>query len=422
MPNKMLVDDVILKSGLMILHEKCQFLGRIDTQYDNSYSGNGGKRGDTIRLRKPARYSVRKGQTLSLQDHVEENTSLTASIQAGVDVEFTSADLTLSLDDFKANVLEPQMADLASDTEATFLTSMLGMKNGIGVNPLTFKDVQRAKAFLTQQTTPVGDRFFAIDSEDQVDIVDELKGLFQSSTEIDRQYKEGTMGKTGGFTFFESDRMPTYTSTSDTAVLTGATIASAPSDGFNQVVVDGATAGTLLAGTIFSIAGIKAVHPQTKRSYSADFSFVVIEDVVLTGTGDILKTYGFVDYTNINIQPPAGNKGLEAGQVSYVVGGANAPRANISALPQVGDVITAIEGQNLSQSLAFHKKALTFATIDLNMPKGVDMSARENFEGLSMRLVRQYDIKEDLYPSRFDILYGYQIMRQEYCVRVIHTD
>lgn len=421
MANKMLVDDVILKEALMTLEEKCEFLGRVNTEYDNSYSGNGGKRGDTIRLRKPARYNVRKGQTINIQDHVEENTSLTASIQAGVDVEFTSADLLLSLEDFRKNVLEEQMTALASDTEATFLTSMLGMKNGIGVSPLTFKDVNRAKAFLTQQTTPTGDRYFAIDSEDQVDLIDELKGLFQSSTEIDRQYKEGYMGRTGGFTFFESNRMPTYTSSSDGAILSGATISANATDGFDSVTVDGATAGTILAGTIFSIAGVKAVHPQTKRSYTADANFVVVEDTTLTGTGDVIPTYGFVDYTNINPQPPQGNKGLEAGQIGYVVGGANNPRANISKLPQIGDVVTAIEGENLSQSLAFHKKALTFATIDMPLPKGTDMSARENYEGISMRLIRDYNITDDIFPSRFDILYGYQILRQEYCVRVIHV-
>ena len=134
-----------------------------------------------------------------------------------------------------------------------------------------------------------------------------------------------------------------------------------------------------------------------------------------------MKTYGFVDYSSINIQPPSGNKGLEAGQIGYVKGGANNARANISKLPTTGDVITAVEGVDLSQSLAFHKDALVFASVDMGLPKGVDMSARHSHEGISMRLVRQYQIGTDKYPSRFDILFGYQILRQEYCVRVIHA-
>jgi hypothetical protein len=421
MAQTILTDDIITKEGLMVLEEKCEFLGRVNTQYDNQYAKSGAKVGDTIRIRKPARYTVRKGQNISIQEHIEENTSLTVSQQMGVDVEFTQADLDLSLDDFRQHVLEPQMSDLASEVEATFLTSMLGMKNGIAVAPLTFKDVNRAKAFLTQQTTPTSNRYFAIDSDDQVDLVDELKGLFQSSTEIDRQYKEGHMGTTGGFTFFESNRMPSYTSSSDGAVLTGATIDTTATDGFSELVVVGATAGTLNAGTIFSVAGVKAVHPQTGKSYKTDASFVVVEDVNLLATATTIKTYGFVDYTNINVQPPAGNKGLEAGQIGYVVGGSNDARANISKLPTAGDVITAIEGEDLSQSLAFNKDAIVFASVDMGMPKGVDMSARNNYDGISMRLVRQYQIGTDKYPSRYDILFGYQILRQEYCVRVIHA-
>lgn len=422
MAQTILTDDIITKEALMILEEKCEFLGRINTQYDNQYAKTGAKVGDSIRIRKPARYNIRKGQTIQIQEHIEENTSLTVSQQAGADVEFTSADLTLSLDNFKDTVLSPMMADIASDTEATFLTSMLGIKNGLSVNPVTFRDVNSARAFLSQQTTPTDDRFFAIDSEATVDLVDELKGLFQSSTEIDRQYKEGYMGRTGGFTFFESNRMPTYTSSSDGAVLTGATITTTATDGFSTITVTGATAGTLNAGTIFSVAGVKAVHPQTKRAYTTDASFVVVEDATLTGTADVIKIHGFVDYSNINAQPPvSSNKGLEAGQIGYVAGGSNNARANISKLPTLGDVVTAIEGINLSQSLAFHKDALTFATVDLVMPKGVDMASRQNYQGLSMRMVRQYQITDDVYPSRFDILYGYQILRQEYAIRIIHA-
>ena len=69
-------------------------------------------------------------------------------------------------------------------------------------------------------------------------------------------------------------------------------------------------------------------------------------------------------------------------------------------------------------SLLYQKGAFAFATADLQMPKGVDFSARENFDGISMRVVRQYDIKEDEFPCRLDVLYGYKTLRPQLAARL----
>ena len=69
-------------------------------------------------------------------------------------------------------------------------------------------------------------------------------------------------------------------------------------------------------------------------------------------------------------------------------------------------------------SLLYQKGAFAFATADLQMPKGVDFSAREVFDGISMRIVRQYDIKEDEFPCRLDVLYGYKTLRPQLAARL----
>jgi hypothetical protein len=51
------------------------------------------------------------------------------------------------------------------------------------------------------------------------------------------------------------------------------------------------------------------------------------------------------------------------------------------------------------------------------MPKGVDFSAREVLDGISMRIVRQYDISNDTFPCRIDVLYGYKTIRPQFAVR-----
>jgi len=57
-------------------------------------------------------------------------------------------------------------------------------------------------------------------------------------------------------------------------------------------------------------------------------------------------------------------------------------------------------------------------TADLVMPKGVDFAARESLDGISVRVVRQYDINNDQFPCRIDILYGYKTIRPELACRI----
>jgi hypothetical protein len=71
-----------------------------------------------------------------------------------------------------------------------------------------------------------------------------------------------------------------------------------------------------------------------------------------------------------------------------------------------------------NQSCVFHPDAFTFATADLVMPEGVDWSAREVMDGISMRIVRQYDITNDKFPCRLDVLYGYKTLRAQLAARL----
>ena len=68
-------------------------------------------------------------------------------------------------------------------------------------------------------------------------------------------------------------------------------------------------------------------------------------------------------------------------------------------------------------TMAYHKDAFAFATADLVMPKGVDFAAREVFDGISRRIIRDYDINNDNFPCRLDILYGFKAVRPELACR-----
>ncbi|MEJ1937595.1 P22 phage major capsid protein family protein, partial [Nostoc sp. NIES-2111] len=124
MPNSILTPTAVTREALRILHQKCNFLSAVNRQYDDSFANEGAKIGDTLKIRLPNQYTVRSGATLSTQDTVESSVSLQIATQKGVDLNFTSLDLTLSLDDFSKRILDPAMAVLAANIESDMLSTV----------------------------------------------------------------------------------------------------------------------------------------------------------------------------------------------------------------------------------------------------------------------------------------------------------
>ena len=110
----LLTSTIVTRKALEIMHNKLNFIGSINRQYDKSFAVEGAKIGSTLLIRLPNQYTVRTGQTASIQATNETSETLTIATQKGVDVNFTSADLTLSLDDFSERILEPAMAVTAA--------------------------------------------------------------------------------------------------------------------------------------------------------------------------------------------------------------------------------------------------------------------------------------------------------------------
>jgi hypothetical protein len=144
------------------------------------------------------------------------------------------------------------------------------------------------------------------------------------------------------------------------------------------------------------------VNPETGQSTGQLQPFVVTADATIDTT-----TF------DISISP----------SILFNASGTTAKATCYSATGEVADgsqinIRTGATDTNYSQNLAYHKDAFTLATADLMMPKGVDFSARESFDGISMRIVRQYDINNDSLPCRIDILCGWKTTRPELACRI----
>lgn len=392
MANSILTPTAVTREALAVLHQKLNFIGNINRTYDKQFAVEGAKIGSTVNVRLPNQYVTRDGATLSAQDTTETSVPLAISNQTGVDLNFTSTDLTLSLQDFSARILEPAMSVLAATLESRAYAMALDVYqnvNNIG-SAAAFKSVLQARKVLQDSLAPVSDRSVTLNTQDNVDMVDTLKGLFNDSTTISKQNKEGMLGRTGGFDFYENTLMPTQI-TGTAATSTGYLVNGASQVGASLAVNTGSA--TFKKGDIITLAGVNRVHPETKADTGSLQPFVVTADFA-GGAG------------NLAISP------------AIVVSGG---RQNVTGSPANGAAVGKVGGASAvyKPSLAFHKDAFAFATADLVMPGGVDFAAREVMDGLSMRIVRQYSISNDQFPTRLDVLWGCKTIRPELACRIL---
>lgn len=389
MPNALLTPTMVTREALRILHQKLNFVGNITRDYDDSYAKSGAKIGDSLKIRLPNQYTVRTGATLSAQDTTETSVTLQVATQKGVDLNFTSVDLTMSLDDFSKRILDPAMAVLAANIESHVLSNVykdVYQSVWNGGSAATYNKALDCRVKLQNALTPANDRTMLLDPLAMADVIKDTKTLFQDDASISKQYKEGMVGRAAGFDWGENTLMPSHTRGDAASYVcntsTGITSGSA------TLTLSGGT-GTIKAGDVFTIVGVNEVHPETKVDTGRLQQFVATAD----GT------------TSVTVSPTPVTSGATQ---NVVINSAGASKNVVVA----GTASTAVQ-----TGLAFQKGAFAFATADLVMPSGVDFAKRDVLDGISMRIVRQYDINNDKFPCRLDVLYGFKTLRAQLATR-----
>lgn len=392
--NTLLTPDMITAKALVVLHQKLNFVGAINRDYDNSFAQSGAKIGDTLRIRLPNQYTVRTDMTLVPQATAEQNTSLSVTNISGTDISFSSEELTLKMDDFSNRVIEPAVSVIAANIESRALAMALDVYNtvnGAG-SAQTMKNFLTGRKLLMDNLTPQSKQWLArINTQDNVDLVDSLKGLFHSSTQIRTQYTDGVMGLTAGFEFAENTHLSTFTRSAAVSYAVNTTATS----GVASLAVKTGT-GTPVQGEVFTVAGVNRVHPETKVDTG------VLQQFTLTAT--------------------AAGAGSQTWAISPAptFASPHGARDNVSKLPTANDLISFVgtASATTGQSLVFHPDAFTFASADLVMPGGVDMASRAVKDGISIRLVRQFDVNNGYFPCRLDVLWGCKTIRPQLAARV----
>lgn len=397
MSNTLLTISQITRKSAMVLHQKCNFIGAMNRQYDKEFGVQGRKIGDTLRIRMPNQYVVRSGLAMSAQDTVEQKVDLPVSTVLGVDLNFTSTELALSLDDFSDRIIDPAMSVLAANIESTTYQNLYKkVYNLVDGDTAAFalSHTSTARQVLTDNLSPLAKRNAILQTKHATKFMTDTKGLFHASDNIAEQYREGKLGRIQGADFWENTIFADH-QTGTAAKTTGYLANSVATQTGASITVDtGST--TFLIGDVITFAGVNAVHPETKVSTG------VLQQFVITANSG-------ASATTLQISPAisitGGSQNVSAGVADNV------------AVVKVG----AGANELLNGSLMFYRDAFTFATADLPLPDGQDQAYRAVVDDISVSIVRGFNISDRTFPCRLDVLFGSTATRAQLATR-IHAD
>lgn len=412
MANNLLTISMITNEALRVLTNSLVFTRAVSRQYDDKFAIEGAKIGTTVNLRKPPRYVGRTGPALQVESSVETYVPLTLDTQFGVDMAFTTQDLTMNISDFSDRFIKPAVAAVANKIDYDGLQQYLNVYNMVGTpgqltgataptQAQSTAAILAARARLNQEAAPVDEeRHIVVDPATEVGIVNGLTNLFNPQGTISRIFNKGALGdSTLGFNFAMDQNVGNFTTGTATAFTVsaqaGGSVQTNAQTSFALTI--SSLSGTLTPGTVFTIPNVYAVNPQNRQSTGALRNFVVVSG-------------GTNGSTSLQVFPTP----VFSGQFQNVT-------STTGTIPSgTATIISGASGSaaTYAQSLAFHKDAFAFGTADLILPQGVDMAGRASADGVSIRLVRQYDINSDQLPCRLDVLYGWSTIYPELACRI----
>ncbi len=390
--NALLTPSIITKETLVILSNNLVAAGKVNRQFENQFV----KIGTTLTIRKPNRFKVTMGPALQIQDVTEPSTSITVSQQAHVDFQFSSQELTLSVEEYSERYCKPAAEKLANKLDYDVLTNfnqLFNLVGTVGVLPANFASLAAVGQRMDEGAVPMDGRTLILNPAAYWSIAAGLVNLYVKS--VAEPALKGFLANIANFEIYLDQNVQPQTTGnySGTGKINGA------GQTGSVIVTNGWTAGVaglLNVGDVFTIPGVYAVNPQNLNSTGSLQNFVVTSSASSDGGGN----------STISIYPAITTSGAYQ---------------TVTASPANGAALTIISGAANStnfQNIAFTRDCFGLVTVPMELPGGVDFAAREMYKNVSMRIIRAFDIFNDVTPCRIDMLYGTATYYPELGVRL----
>ena len=432
--NTFLTATWVCRKGLIILHQKSNAAGRANRNYQDQFGPiDGVPVGTSINVRLPFKYIGRNSNQMSAENSVQRYQALSLANQYGVDVNFSSVERAQDLGSFEEQVLEPAIAQVAAKIETSVLANTNSFNSLVGTysTSISMSQLMAARRFLTEFLAPEDMlRTLTANPQAHEEFVTNNAALYNPELSISEQFLEGLIAeRVAGCTAFENTKVQSYLMGTYGATASG-TVSGTAGQGWSSgagnayitqtaLITSSWSSGgtTIQAGDVLMISGVYAVDPESKASLGRLAQFVATASVA-DSTGNLTVTvqpgiiYGGA-YQNVcnsagtGAAPGTGSSGYIyiAGQTTSTPSNANSGSLNVT----------------VKQSLMWHRDAILFACVPMfDLSSTVKWTAREEYDGFSMRVAQIYDVDNDFLPCRIDTLSGSVVGLRELGCRVIH--
>jgi len=407
MANSTITPSLIAAEAVTLLDNELVMAANVFRGYREDFAlrPNGYKPGESISIRVPTNFTVRTNATMAPQDVIEGKRTLTLDRRVGVDFEFTSQELTLSISELSERVIRPAMVQIANKIDQDLHDLYKRVNNWVGTPGQTvnsFNDFALAPERLDMLAVPRDSRVGVLSPRDHWGLVGSQTTLFNNSINQEA-FRRGETGNVAGVNLFMSQNVATHTT--GNFATSGLTVGTGTYANYNTVkdtliasiTINGTANGqTLKAGDVFTIADVYDVNPVTRARLPHLKQFTVVNDVTITGTSVTFDYY------------PAA---INSGAFKTVDGPTN--NMNGKAVTFLGAPNT-----NYPQNLVFHPNAFALVMVPMEAPPGAVDVARRTYKGTSVRVIPVYDGTNDKSAWRLDVLYGVLAVDPRLAVRL----
>lgn len=393
----LLTPTVITKESLVILENNLVAANRVNRKFENQFV----KIGATLTIRKPNRFTVASGAALQVQNIAEPSVTITVNQQKHVDFQFTSQDLTLTVEEFSERYIKPSMAPLANQIDFDVIGNFIGVSNYVGtptVTPAAFStSVQLVGRRMDDNATPQDNRTLVLNPAGYWALAGGQIASFVMPTAKDALVK-GYLATIGNYEVYMDQNVQTQpTAQHNTSIAMVISTASGTFTGNTTTMFGGTATEAMNLGEVFTVANVFNINPQSRVTTG------VLKNFVVTATTAVASSSWTVTFSP-----------------SIVTSG---PYQNVTAAMGTGSSVTWLTGTTTAQintphNLAFTRDAFGLVMVPMEIPQGVDFAARETYRNISMRIVRAFDINNDVFPTRIDVLYGTTVYYDELAVRL----
>jgi hypothetical protein len=384
---------------LRVLANNIVLGAKVSRKHQKEFGKDAMKIGDTINIRRPARFTVTTGQAFAGQDYTETSIPLVVNQQKHIDTAFTSADMTLKVQDFSDRIIKPGAIQLAQQID---IDGYINAKNTVGNLTGTAGTSPNNVSFLFDIGKKLDDfsvprdgkRYYALDQASNASQVAALTGFFNQQKLVGQQYEDGMFvdaTNTVGLKIAMSQNIARQT----TGALGGSPVVNGASQGITSgwsntgtLVTNGWTAAAatrVKTGDVFTCVGCNSVNPVTKQSTGQLMQFVAISDGASDASGNM----------TISMSPAIITSG---------------PFQNVTASPTNGGalVFSGTASTSYARNLAWHEDAFELAVVKMvDLAEFGGWGAVRSQDGFSLRVFRQAAISSDTVGNRVDCLYGW---------------